>query len=33
MNIAKSVAQIQRENVEFELEAIDRMYLNLYVPS
>ena len=32
MNIAKSVAQLQRENVEFELEGIDRMYLNLYVP-
>jgi hypothetical protein len=32
MNIAKSVAELQRENVEFELEGIDRMYLNLYVP-
>ena len=32
MNIAKNVAQLQRENIEFELESIDRMYLNFYVP-
>ncbi len=28
----KNVAELQRENVVFELECIDRMYLNLYVP-
>lgn len=27
-----SVADLQAENVAFELECIDRMYLNLYVP-
>jgi hypothetical protein len=27
-----SVAQLQAENVTFELEGIDRMYLNCYVP-
>jgi hypothetical protein len=27
-----SVAELQRENISFELECIDRMYLNLYVP-
>jgi hypothetical protein len=31
-NLAKSVAELQSENVSFELECIDRMYLNLYVP-
>jgi hypothetical protein len=31
-NLPKSVAELQRENVAFELECIDRMYLNLYVP-
>jgi hypothetical protein len=28
----KNVAELQQENVVFELECIDRMYLNLYVP-
>ena len=32
MNLPKSVAELQDENVVFELECIDRMYLNLYVP-
>jgi hypothetical protein len=31
--IRKSVAEILDEHVTFELEAIDRMYLNAYVPS
>jgi hypothetical protein len=32
MKIAPSVAELQRENVVLELESIDRMYLNAYVP-
>jgi len=32
MNMPHSVAQLQVENVTFELESIDRMYLNCYVP-
>ena len=31
--IRKSVAEILDQHVTFELEAIDRMYLNAYVPS
>jgi len=31
--IRKSVAEILTQHVTFELEAIDRMYLNAYVPS
>ena len=31
--VRKSVAEILRNHVTFELEAIDRMYLNAYVPS
>jgi hypothetical protein len=31
--IRKSVAEILDHHVTFELEAIDRMYLNAYVPS
>jgi hypothetical protein len=31
--ICKSVAEILENHVTFELEAIDRMYLNAYVPS
>src|SRR5712691_1984540 len=31
--IRKSVAEILNRHVTFELEAIDRMYLNAYVPS
>jgi hypothetical protein len=32
MNIAPTVAQILRDHVALEVECIDRMYLNLYVP-
>jgi hypothetical protein len=32
MTLPKSVAELQGKNVVFELECIDRMYLNLYVP-
>src|SRR5204862_6175251 len=31
--VRKSVAEILTNHVTFELEAIDRMYLNAYVPS
>ena len=31
--IRKSVAEILNHHVTFELGAIDRMYLNAYVPS
>src|SRR5262245_29798032 len=31
--VSKSVAEILENHVTFELEAIDRMYLNAYVPS
>ncbi|OFW26065.1 MAG: hypothetical protein A3G21_00250 [Acidobacteria bacterium RIFCSPLOWO2_12_FULL_66_21] len=33
MMVRKNVAEILRNHVTFELEAIDRMYLNAYVPS
>lgn len=32
MSIARNVAEVLKEHVTFELECIDRMYLNLYVP-
>ena len=32
MSLARSVAEILREQVTLELEGIDRMYLNVYVP-
>ena len=32
MKIAPSVAELQRENIVLELECIDRMFLNAYVP-
>src|SRR4030088_2753428 len=32
MGIARSVADVLRDHVVLELEAIDRMYLNVYVP-
>src|SRR5206468_6641733 len=32
MILSKSVAELQRERVVLELECIDRMYLNAYVP-
>jgi len=30
--MAHSVAELQAENVAYQLECIDRMYLNAYVP-
>jgi len=32
MSIARSVANVLRDQVVLEYEAIDRMYLNVYVP-
>ncbi len=32
MNVPQNVAELQRERVVMELEGIDRMYLNAYVP-
>jgi len=32
MSVARSVAEVLRDHVELEIEAIDRMYLNVYVP-
>lgn len=32
MTVSRSVAQILKDHVTLELECIDRMYLNLYVP-
>jgi hypothetical protein len=32
MSVARSVADVLRDHVILELEAIDRMYLNVYVP-
>src|SRR6266536_1977798 len=32
MSLPSSVAQLQREHVVMELECIDRMYLNAYIP-
>src|SRR5579863_806625 len=32
MTVARSVADVLRDHVTLELEGIDRMYLNLYVP-
>ena len=31
--VSKSVAEILEKQVTFQLQAIDRMYLNAYVPS
>ncbi|HXX28369.1 MAG TPA: hypothetical protein VEI99_07875 [Terriglobales bacterium] len=33
MSIPQNIAQILKEHVTFELECIDRMYLNVYVPA
>src|SRR5215510_2762570 len=33
VNLSHRVADILQNNVTFQLECIDRMYLNLYVPS
>ena len=32
MKMPQNVAELQRERVVMELEGIDRMYLNAYVP-
>lgn len=32
MSISRSVAEVLREHVTLEIEGIDRMYLNVYVP-
>ncbi|MGI8426011.1 MAG: hypothetical protein ACR2M4_05325 [Actinomycetota bacterium] len=32
MSIPQSVAAVLREHVTLEIEGIDRMYLNVYVP-
>lgn len=32
MSLSPNVAELQREHVTFELESIDRIYLNAYVP-
>ena len=32
MNLPRSVAKILDEHVTLEVEGIDRMYLNVYVP-
>src|SRR3989442_14260798 len=32
MNLARSVSEVLREHVTLEIEGIDRMYLNAYVP-
>jgi hypothetical protein len=32
MSVARSVAEVLRDHVLLEVEAIDRMYLNVYVP-
>lgn len=32
MTVARSVGDVLADHVQFELECIDRMYLNVYVP-
>jgi len=32
MTVARTVADVLSEHVTFEIESIDRMYLNLYQP-
>ncbi len=32
MSLPRSVAEVLREHVTLELESIDRMYFNVYVP-
>jgi hypothetical protein len=32
MTVARSVADVLTDHVVFEVECIDRMYLNVYVP-
>ena len=33
MSVTQSVSEILNQHVTFELECIDRMYLNVYVPA
>ena len=33
MSVPRNVAKIIQDHVTFELECIDRMYLNVYVPA
>ena len=33
MSVSRSVAEILSEHVTLEIESIDRMYLNVYVPA
>jgi hypothetical protein len=32
LTVARSVADVLNDHVVFEVECIDRMYLNVYVP-
>ena len=32
MSLPRSVAEILREHVTLEIECMDRMYLNVYIP-
>jgi hypothetical protein len=32
MTVARNVADVRAEHVTFEIECIDRMFLNVYVP-
>ncbi len=32
MSVARSVAEVLKDQVTLEVEGIDRMYLNVYVP-
>lgn len=32
MSVARTVSEVREQHVSFEVESIDRMYLNLYVP-
>jgi hypothetical protein len=33
MSLPRTVAEVLREHVTLEVEGIDRMYLNVYVPA
>ena len=33
MSLSRSVAEVLRDHVTLEVEGIDRMYLNVYVPA
>ena len=32
MNLSRNVSEITRQHVTLDVESIDRMYLNVYVP-